>query len=142
MHAETSSTREVSLSRSTGVKEIHRGRNLPMVIKLQQPARTVHDSTPRCKLLQSQGCLSQLPPVYHDTNSLPPFSTADRLTRSTLELLSEEEELHLIVDGQDTGTCNTTENVGTSTLEERLDTLLGDNLAGGIERRVVLDGLT
>jgi len=50
--------------------------------------------------------------------------------------------LHLIVDGQYTGTSDTTENVGTSTLEERLESLLGDNLATGIERRLVLDGLT
>jgi hypothetical protein len=58
-----------------------------------------------------------------------------------LEGLSEEEELGLIVDGQHTGTGNTTENVGTSTLEERLNTLSGDNLATGIERGLVLDGL-
>ena len=48
----------------------------------------------------------------------------------------------MIVDGQDTSTGDTTENVGSSTLEERLDTLLGDNLAGGIHGRLVLDGLT
>jgi len=65
-----------------------------------------------------------------------------RLTRSTLELLAEENELGLVVDGQDTGTGNTTENVGTSSLEERLDTLSGDDLAGGIHGTLVLDGLT
>jgi hypothetical protein len=59
-----------------------------------------------------------------------------------LELLSEEEELSLVVDGQDTSTSDTTEDVSTSTLEERLGTLLGDNLAGGIHGRAVLDGLT
>jgi hypothetical protein len=48
----------------------------------------------------------------------------------------------LIVDGQDTSTCDTTENVGTSTLEERLDTLLGNDLATSIEGRLVLDSLT
>ena len=58
-----------------------------------------------------------------------------------LEGLSEDEELSLIVDGQHTGTCNTTENVGTSTLEERLDTLLGDDLATSVDGRLVLDGL-
>jgi hypothetical protein len=63
------------------------------------------------------------------------------LTRSTLELLSEHDELDLIVDGQDTSSGDTTENVGTGTLEERLDTLGGDNLLEGIERRLVLDGL-
>lgn len=65
-----------------------------------------------------------------------------RLAGSTLEGLSEEEELELIVDGQDTGTGNTTEDVGTSTLEQGLDTLLGDNLLESVEGRVVLDGLT
>jgi hypothetical protein len=65
-----------------------------------------------------------------------------RLTRSTLELLAEHEELGLVVDGQDTGTGNTTEDVGTSTLEERLDTLGGDNLAGSVHGTLVLDGLT
>lgn len=64
------------------------------------------------------------------------------LAGSTLEGLSEEEELELIVDGQDTSTGDTTENVGTSTLEQGLDTLLGDDLLEGIEGRVVLDGLT
>jgi len=59
-----------------------------------------------------------------------------------LEGLAEHQDLHLIVDGQDTCTCYTTENVGTSTLEERLDTLLGDDLATGVEGRLVLDGLT
>jgi hypothetical protein len=57
------------------------------------------------------------------------------------ELLSEHEELHLVVERQDTSTGDTTENVGTSTLEERLDTLLGDDLGSGIHGRLVLDGL-
>lgn len=64
------------------------------------------------------------------------------LTGTTLEGLAEEEDLELIVDGEDTSTGDTTENVGTSTLEERLDTLLGDDLGSGIEGRLVLDGLT
>ena len=59
-----------------------------------------------------------------------------------LEGLAEHQDLHLIVDGQDTGTSDTTENVGTSTLEEGLEALLGDDLATGIQRRLVLDGLT
>jgi hypothetical protein len=58
-----------------------------------------------------------------------------------LEGLSEHEELGLVVDGQDTGTGNTTEDVGSGTLEERLDTLLGDDLATSIDGRLVLDGL-
>ncbi len=65
-----------------------------------------------------------------------------RLTRSTLELLAEHDKLGLVVDGQDTGTGNTTENVGTSTLEERADTLGGDDLASSIHSSLVLDGLT
>jgi len=64
-----------------------------------------------------------------------------RLTGTTSELLAEHEELGLVVDGQDTGTGNTTENVGTSTLEERADTLSGDDLATGIDGGLVLDGL-
>jgi hypothetical protein len=48
----------------------------------------------------------------------------------------------LIVDGQDTSTGDTTENVGSCTFEERSDTLLGDDLATSIEGRLVLDGLT
>jgi hypothetical protein len=64
-----------------------------------------------------------------------------RLTRSTLELLAEEEELSLVVDGEHTGTSDTTEDVSTSTLEERPDTLSGDDLATGIHGTLVLDGL-
>lgn len=58
------------------------------------------------------------------------------------ELLAEEEELDLVVDRQDTSTGDTTEDVGTGTLEERLDTLLGDDLAGSVHGGRVLDGLT
>ena len=64
-----------------------------------------------------------------------------RLTRSTLELLAEHDELNLVVDGEHTSTGNTTKDVGTGTLEERSDTLSSDDLATGIERRRVLDGL-
>ena len=64
-----------------------------------------------------------------------------RLTGSTLVLLAEDDELGLVVDGQDTGTGNTTEDVGTSTLEEGLDTLAGDDLATSVDGRLVLDGL-
>jgi hypothetical protein len=59
-----------------------------------------------------------------------------------LEGLAEHQDLHLIVDGQDTSTGDTTENVGTCTLEERSETLLGDDLATSIEGRLVFDGLT
>jgi len=63
------------------------------------------------------------------------------LTGSTLELLAEEDKLDLIVDGQHTGTGDTTENVGTGTLEERAVTFGGDDLVEGIEGGLVLDGL-
>lgn len=65
-----------------------------------------------------------------------------RLAGAALEGLAEEKELELIVDRQDTSTGDTTENVGTGTLEERLNTLLGDDLLESVEGRVVLDGLT
>jgi hypothetical protein len=94
--------------------------------------------------------------VYHHTRLDPSLAISSfhhinwdwgieegrRLTRSTLELLAEHDELGLVVDGEHTGTGNTTENVGTSTLEERLDTLGGNDLAGGIHGTLVLDGLT
>ena len=57
------------------------------------------------------------------------------------ELLAEHEELRLIVDGEHTGTSDTTENVGTSTLEERSDTLLSHDLAECIHSTVVFDSL-
>ncbi len=47
--------------------------------------------------------------------------------------------LHLVVQGQDTGTGNTTENVGTSTLEERPDTLGGDDLGTSVHHALVVD---
>jgi hypothetical protein len=51
-------------------------------------------------------------------------------------------ELELVIEGEHTSTGDTTENVGTSTLEQGLDTLLGDDLGESIERALVLDGLT
>jgi hypothetical protein len=77
---------------------------------------------------------------YHLFSSSTPSTTNH--CSYLFEGLAEEDQLHLIVDGQDTGTGNTTENVGTCTLEERLNTLLGDDLAGGIHGSLVLDGLT
>lgn len=59
-----------------------------------------------------------------------------------LEGLAEKQDLELIIDGQHTGTGNTTQDVGTSTLEQGLDALLGDDLLEGVEGRGVLDGLT
>ena len=64
-----------------------------------------------------------------------------RLAGTALEGLSEEEKLDLVVDGEHTSTGDTTENVGTSTLEERANTLSGDDLASGIDGGLVLDGL-
>lgn len=58
------------------------------------------------------------------------------------EGLAEEEDLELVVDGQDTSTGDTTENVGTSTVEQGLDTVLGNDLLGSVEGVLVLDGLT
>jgi hypothetical protein len=60
---------------------------------------------------------------------------------SALELLAEHEQLDLVVDREHTSTGDTTEDVGTSTLEERLGSLLGDDLSGSIEGRLVLDRL-
>ena len=68
-------------------------------------------------------------------------SIIERLARSTLEGLAEHEQLDLVIDGEHTGTSDTTENVGTSTLEQRSNTLSSNNLATGIHGRLVLDGL-
>jgi hypothetical protein len=66
---------------------------------------------------------------------------SERWKSCSFELLAEHDQLHLVVDGEHTGTGDTTENVGTSTLEERADTLSGDDLAGSIQGGLVLDGL-
>jgi hypothetical protein len=82
--------------------------------------------------------------AHHYQHPVTPFlSTTTHYWLSNLfEGLSEKDQLHLIVDGQDTGTGNTTEDVSTSTLEERLNSLLGNDLLSGIEGSLVLDGLT
>jgi hypothetical protein len=69
------------------------------------------------------------------------LSLSGRLAGAALELLAEEDQLHLVVDGQHTGAGNTTEDVGTSSLEQRLDTLVGDDLPEGVEGGLVLDSL-
>lgn len=56
--------------------------------------------------------------------------------------LAEHELLGLVVERQDTSTSNTTEDVGTGTLEERLHTLLGNDLRTGVEHGLVVDGTT
>ena len=63
------------------------------------------------------------------------------LTRSTLEGLAEHEQLNLVVDRKHTSTGDTTENVGTSTLEQRSNALNGNNLTTGIQGGLVFDGL-
>jgi len=65
-----------------------------------------------------------------------------RLSGTARVGLAEEDDLELIVTRQDTSTSDGTEDVGTSTLEEGLVTLLVDDLLEGIERGRVLDGLT
>jgi len=57
----------------------------------------------------------------------------ENLTGSTSEFLAEEEQLDLIVQGEDTSTGDTTENVGTCTLEQGADTFLSDDLVEGLE---------
>lgn len=99
-----------------------------------------------CSQINHFDAISMLPDLHrHPLSSLhiisKNLSQARQGALPLLEGLSEEEELGLVVDGQDTGTGNTTEDVGTSTLEEGLDALLGEDLAGGIERGRVLDGL-
>ena len=63
------------------------------------------------------------------------------LTRSSLESLAEHEQLNLVVDRKHTSTSDTTEDISASTLKQRPNTLSGNDLATGIEGRLVLDGL-
>jgi hypothetical protein len=67
---------------------------------------------------------------------------ARRLSGSTRVDLSEHELLELVVEGQDTSSGDTSENVGSGTLEERLDTLLGDDLGSSVDHGLVVDGST
>jgi len=62
-----------------------------------------------------------------------------RLAGAALEGLAEEQELELVVDGQYTSTGNTTEDVGTGTLEEGPDALLGNDLRGAVNGALVVD---
>ena len=63
------------------------------------------------------------------------------LTRSSLESLAKHEQLSLIVDRKHTSTSDTSEDIGTSTLEQGSNSLSSNNLATGIEGGFVLDGL-
>ena len=85
--------------------------------------------------------LEPVPP--HMINHSPRNCTS-RATLSTrlLEGLAEHEKLGLVVDGEYTSTGDTTEDISTSTLEERSHTLLGDDLSSGVEGGLVLDGLS
>jgi hypothetical protein len=96
-------------------------------------------STPR--LLFFYVCILHRPANLRAATSATNELSISSIKMRLLEGLSEHEELGLVVDGQDTGTGNTTENVGSGTLEERLDTLLGDDLATSVDGRLVLDGL-
>jgi hypothetical protein len=53
---------------------------------------------------------------------------------------TEDELLEFVVHGQDTGTGNTSQDVGTCTFEERLNTLLGNDLGTSVEHGLVVDG--
>jgi hypothetical protein len=99
-------------------------------------------STQRYHQATTQSTTTHATPPLQTTNFPPSHIYTTGLCDCLLEGLAEHQDLHLIVDGQDTGTGDTTENVGTCTLEERLEALLGDDLATGIEGRLVLDGLT
>jgi hypothetical protein len=111
----------------------------------RQPPAVYHRAIPPKLASASHSTSTTKPTASASSNPIPSqFCTvsANRLAGAALESLSEHENLELVVDGQHTGTSNTTENVGTGTLEERLDALLGDDLAEGIEGAGVLDGLT
>lgn len=61
-------------------------------------------------------------------------------TRSVL--LSKEKYLQLVITREHTSASNSTKNVGTSTLEQRLGTLVLQDLLEGIQRTLVLDSLS
>lgn len=101
----------------------------------------------RCHDLGRQRCRNFHLPHRSLLPLLPLHFNPPRVYRTTyplrlLEGLAEHQDLQLIVDGEHTSTGNTTEDVGTSTLEQRFEALLGDDLATSIEGRLVLDGLT
>lgn len=51
--------------------------------------------------------------------------------------LSEDELLEFVVHREDGGSGNTTKNVGSSSLEERLDSLGGNDLSSSVEHALV-----
>src|ERR1700684_2932207 len=92
-------------------------------------------AAPTTTLSRQRNQQSTAPPLqttnYHQAKPAPGLYY--RVCNRLLEGIAEHQDLHLIIDGQDTGTSDTTKNVGTCTLEERLDTLLGDDLATGTD---------
>ena len=64
------------------------------------------------------------------------------LTLTSRVDLAEHDLLEFVVEGQHTSTSNTTENVSTSTLEEGLGALLGNNLGTGIEHGLIVNRST
>ena len=78
--------------------------------------------------------------IFSSTPSTSP--NASFYLTGLFEGFAEEEQLDLVVEREHTGSGNTTQDVGTGTLEERLDTLGLDDGVEGVERGSVLDGLT
>ncbi len=66
-------------------------------------------------------------------NSFVQVRAEQFLSRSTLEGFSEHEKLDLIIDGKHASTSDTTKDVSTSALEHGFDTLVRNDLAGGIQ---------
>lgn len=64
---------------------------------------------------------------------------ARKRTHTTGVDLAEHDLLELVVERQHTSASNTTENVGTGTLEERLGTLLGNDLRASVEHGLVVN---
>jgi len=61
------------------------------------------------------------------------------LTGSARVDLAEHNLLKLVIQGEHTSTGNTTEDIGTSTLEQRFGTFLGNNLGTSIKHRLIVD---
>lgn len=64
------------------------------------------------------------------------------LARTSLELLSEKNQLDLVVNGQNASPSNGSQNVCSRAVKEGPDAIFGNNLPGGIKRILVLDSLS
>jgi len=115
------------------VKSLQKEHNLPRlaIAVLLNPVVYL-----QCSLCSTQHHLHYATPSYCPSRATSPAAShtvsppvsrcaivrnrkrATRLAGSTLEGLAEHEQLYLIVDGEHTGTSNTSEDVGTSALEE------------------------